>query len=188
MQIDAQQFLNLAEKAKSLCFFDIESSGLSADYHQILCATVKPFDSAPTTFMVESPASDRKAIKDLAECLATYDVWCGYYSKGFDVPMIQTRLLRWGLPALVKKHHLDLYFILKFACKAKRNGLGNWLRIMDVDEKKMDVGPEVWAEYWADNKKGEEHRALMQARCESDCSSLEKLYVKVRHLVANISR
>ena len=93
MQIKAEEFLPLAERAGALCFFDLESTGTKGDYNSILCISVKPWHGKPVSFVVDGPGSDRNILAAARDELHKYTLWCGYYSKGFDAPMIQSRLL-----------------------------------------------------------------------------------------------
>jgi len=185
MQIDTPVFLRLAEKAKSLCFFDIEASGLRGDYNSVLVVSIKPYGSKPITFSVKQVGNDQKVVRDAKECLESFDAWCGYYSKGFDRPMLDTRLLKWGQKPIEKRPHIDMYYTLKSNLLTARRSQGHLLSWLDTPESKMTVGADVWASMSTNFDK---NMKLMIERCESDCAGLESLYERTKHLIRDINR
>lgn len=185
MRIEAQDYLRLVEKAKTLAFFDIEATGLRGDYNSVLVVSIKPFDSPVTTFSIKRVGNDVKVVREAKEMLESFDCWVGYYSKGFDIPMLNTRLLKWGLMPIEKRLHLDLYFSLKSNLLTARKSQGHLLSWLGTPEQKMSVGANVWSEM-AD--KTEEHMPTMIERCESDVKGLEELYNKTKHLIRDINR
>ena len=58
----------------------------------------------------------------------------------------------------------------------------SWL---DLPEKKMSVSQDVWASMGASFYK---NRRIVTARCESDVTTLEQLYLRAKHLVRDIKR
>lgn len=149
--------------------------------------SVKPFGAKPTTFAVKQAGNDQRVVREVAEHLNEFDAWATYYGKGFDVPMINTRLLKWRLPPLVKKPHIDLYFQLKAKLLLARKSQGHilgWLE-PDLPEPKKTVSADIWAMIVGDIEK---HMPEMIARCESDTKGLEILYNRVKHLIVDITR
>lgn len=185
MQIKADEFLPIVEKAGGLVTFDIEASGLRGDYNSILCASFKPYGKKPFTIMVDRPGNDAKAVRQIRDVLHEYPVWLGFYSKGFDKPMIQTRLLVNGLAPLHNHHHIDLYYVLKFRLLTARRSQAHLLRMLGTKQQKLEVTPNAWNDVLADPRK---HLALMRERCESDVEGLTALYEKTKHLIAEIQR
>lgn len=189
MQLDAQVFLRLAEAASTICFWDLEATGLKGDYNSILCISIKPFGKKPTTFAVTRPGHDKEVVQKASDLLSQFDCWVGYYSKGFDFPMIQTRLLRWDLKPLLRKPHLDMYYTLKAHLNTARRSqahLIDWLAGTDnaaVLEKKMSLSAEEWNRVLENPKKGV---PVMIKRCESDTIGLEGLYRRTRHLIRDV--
>lgn len=185
MQIEAQRFLRLVEKAKQIAFIDIEATGLRGDYNSVICVSVKPFGQKPTTYAIERPGMDRAVVKAAKEALEEFDLWVTYFGKGFDIPMLNTRLLQWrGMP-IAKRHHLDLYWTLKSNLLTARRSQGHLLSWLQTPEQKMGVSAEAWNEVLRNPA-----RAVpkMIRRCESDTAGLESLYVRTRHLVQEITR
>ena len=113
VQVDAQEYLKLVEETGKLAFFDIESTGLKGDFNSVLVVSIKPYGQDPFSFHIQQSGNDKKVVREAVEALESYSCICGYYSKGFDVPMLNTRRLKWGLEPIAKRHHLDLFFTLK---------------------------------------------------------------------------
>ena len=185
MNIGAQEFLKMAEETGKIATFDIEATGLKGDYNSVLIVTVKPYGKKCITLSVDRPGDDRRLVVAARELLQRYPVWISYYGKGFDVPMIQTRLLSHRAKPLVKSLHLDIYWLLKAHIITARRSQAHYLRWMDTPSQKMDMSPEEWNQVLANPKKA---LVRMRQRCESDCIGLEGLYDRVKHLVADIRR
>lgn len=186
MKVDVQEYLRLVKTAKTLAFWDIEATGLRGDYNSILVASVKPYKSKPTTFKIVQPGNDKKLVRELKDHLESFDCWVTYYGKGFDVKMLDTRLLKWGYQPVVKKPHIDMYYTLKAHLLTARRSQGHLLHWLDAPEQKMSVGAEMWNQILHDPTG--EAMATMIKRCESDCKGLESLFDKTDHLIGDIKR
>jgi uncharacterized protein YprB with RNaseH-like and TPR domain len=185
MQIDPKDYLQFVEGTSQLAFWDIEATQLNADLGSTLCASVKPYGKKPYTFKVKAVGNDVKVVRDLAEALEEYHCWCTYYGSGFDIPFVNTRLLKWGYEPITPRHHIDLYFKLKSKTKMSSKSLGRFASLLGTDEQKMGVSQNVWSEmgYRLDT-----HMPVMVERCESDCIALEDIYNKTKHLIMDIKR
>jgi uncharacterized protein YprB with RNaseH-like and TPR domain len=113
MNVDPKLFLQLVEDTSRLAAWDIEATALIADLGSTLCASVKPYNRKPYTFKVKAVGNDVKVVRDLKDCLEQYDCWMTFYGKGFDVPFVNTRLLKWGYEPIEQRHHIDLFFTLE---------------------------------------------------------------------------
>lgn len=184
MKIDTQEFLNIVEGADKLCFFDLEATGLRGDYNSILVGSIKAFQSDPVTFKIKQPGNDQKLVRDIKNELEKYTVICGYYSKGFDVPMLNTRLLKWRQDPLKRLLHIDMYYSLKYNLLTARKSQGHLLSWLETPETKMTVGADMWNNILNDPK-GEPMRVMVD-RCESDVRGLQALYERTRHLIKEI--
>lgn len=175
----------MVEQTNQLVFFDIESSGgFNADFGSTLCVSFKVFEQEPVTLKIKQVGNDQKVVREAKEILEQFQCWCSYYGKGFDVPYLNTRLLKWGYKPVKPRHHLDLYFTLKPKTKMSRKGLGSYADFLKLETPKINVSQNVWSEM--PFKMGNMKELVM--RCEGDCTTLEQLYVKTRHMVAEIKR
>lgn len=186
MQVDAQEYLSLVENANSICFFDIEATGLRGDYNSVLVASVKPFRGKAVTFRVNQAGNDKGIVLDLKRHLEGYGCWVTYYGKGFDVPMVNTRLLKWGYPPIEKRFHLDMYYTLKANLLTARRSQGHLLSWLNVPEQKMTVGADEWNAV-IENPNGPAMKTMIK-RCESDVEGLQALYQRTRHVIREIKK
>ena len=183
MQIDSQLVLPAFEKAGGIAFFDLEATGLHGDYNSILIASLKPYGKKPISFVVSQPGHDQKVVREFRDALSQFPIWCSFYGKGFDIPMLQARLLHHALDPLPKHHHIDLYFQMKYKVKTSRHSQAHLLEWLGTKQRKMTLAPTVW-----NLEDPVEDLKTLRLRCESDCSGLEALYDKVKHLIIDITR
>lgn len=186
MTVDEQRFLTLCERAGALAFVDIESTGLTADYNNLLVVSVKPYDEKPYSFSIRQAGNDQKVAREAKEALEQYEVWCTFYGKGFDIGFMNTRLLKWGVPPIEKRPHLDLFYALKYNTRMSRKSLAHFGRWLKCEEDKMDMTPQDWIDAGS-NPNGPVMKKMIK-RCESDCILTENIYKKTRHLVRSISK
>jgi len=125
MQIDTQDYLRLVEKNKSIVFVDIEAAGLRADYGAALVVSIKPHGRAVYSKSVTRVGNDKALMKWTKAELEKYDCWVTYYGKGFDIPFLNTRMLVHGLEMIEKRHHLDMYYALRYRLLTARRSLGH---------------------------------------------------------------
>lgn len=186
MQIDEQRFLDLAERSGALAFVDIESSGLTADYNNLLVVSIKPFGEKPYSFHISQAGNDQKVAREAKEALEQYELWCTFYGKGFDISFLNTRLLKWRQMPIEKRPHLDLFFTLKYNTRMSRKSLAHFGRWLKCEEDKMDMSPQDWIDA-ASDPKGPAMKKMIR-RCESDCILTENIYKETRHLVRTITK
>src|SRR5262249_5896985 len=137
--LDAQDFLDLVERAGGLLIFDTEATGLNGDYNSMLVYSGKYYDKDSDTFTAERPGRDQKLVKQAREHLGDARCWVSYYGKGYDVKMINTRLLRWGLKPVDPRPHLDLYWTLKSALNTSRRSQAHLLEFLGMLPDDADV-------------------------------------------------
>lgn len=186
MKVEVRDYLRLCEAANTLGFFDIEATGLRGDYNSILVASFKHFNDKPVSYVVKQPGNDKGLVRAVRDHLESLDVWVTYYGKGFDIPMLNTRLLKWGYEPVKKKPHLDLYFTLKSGLLTARRSQGHLLSWLEAPEQKMTVGADTWNAILADPK-GKPMKVMIE-RCESDVEGLQGLYERTKHLCADLKR
>jgi len=95
-----------------VCTWDLESSHLKANFAQLLTSAIKPYGwGKPTIFVRDNlPSSDdRKLLKQTRDELEKYDIIITYYGTKFDLPLLQSRLIHFGMAPLSFKGHIDAY-------------------------------------------------------------------------------
>lgn len=185
MQIEPQTFLRLCEETGKLVFFDIESTGQKGDYNSVLCVSVKPYKKKPITFVIKQLGNDKGVVRQAKGELEKACCWVSYYGKGFDIPMLNTRLLKWGSDPVEKRLHVDLYFTLKANLLTGRRSQAHLLAWLGTNEQKMTVGADVWSSLAMSFDKNIE---TLIRRVESDVRGLEDMYDRTKHLIREITR
>jgi hypothetical protein len=185
VNVDPQEYLDLVEKASSIVFLDIESTGLKGDYNSVICVSLKPFGKKPYTLAIKRAGNDQKVVNDTKRELEKFSCWVTYYGKGFDLPMLNTRLLKWGSNPIEKKFHLDMYYSLKTNTLVGHRSQAHLLAWLGTPEQKMTVSADVWSGLSANPTK---YLPILIQRCESDVRGLEALYKRTRHLIREIKR
>lgn len=183
VQVDPKTYLRLVEKAKTLAFVDIEATGLNGDYNSVVVVSVKPYGEKPISIVAERPGDDRKVVTEAKRLMEQFDAWVTYYGKGFDRKMLDTRLWFYRKPPIDLRHHIDLYFMLKYKINTSRKSQAHLLRFLGTLEQKMDMGANDWNKILANPKRW---LPKMQQRCESDVIGLEGLYERSKHLIRDI--
>lgn len=184
MQVDIDVYLKLAEKAGAVAMLDIEATGLRADYNSVLVVSFKPHGKKPISSIAARPGDDRDLMIWVREQVAKYPLLVTYYGKGFDAPMLNSRLLFWNLPELPKHHHLDLYWLVKGRLKTARKSQAHLLEWLNLPEEKMTLSADVWNRVLSHY---DETIGTLVKRCESDVRGLEVLYDRVKHLQRNVA-
>lgn len=175
----------MAETTGKIAIFDTEASGLKSDYNSLLVASIRPFGGKTKTFTVERPGDDRTLAKNLRDELEKYLVIVGYYSKGYDIPMLRGRLLRHNMTDIKSILHIDMYYALKFKVNPARRSQAHISEWLSLEHKKLTLSPQVWNDVLA---KPEKHLPTLVKRCEADCIELEDIYSRCRHLIKDVKK
>lgn len=164
--------------------WDIETLDLSAEWAYVVCASVKECNPKNLsgriyTFRIDDydykKDQDKGLVKDLINCLNTFDLTAGWFSSRFDTPFINTRALKHGLMPPLKKFRRDLCLCARGFGKLNSNRLANWDRwlfgkatktSLTLSAKLGAIRGEKWAiDYYVDH-------------CEKDVFSTERIYKK----------
>ena len=193
MQVDVQRYLDFLEDSGKFYFVDTESQGLEGDYGRLYVGSVKEFDGPTTTFYIGENFSDRGMVRDLKDKMEEADAWVTFYGKGHDIPLINTRLARWGYKPLEQRHHIDMFYQLVRKLKTARKSQAHLLEFLEDTmeilglkvERKMTISPNVWSDlptHYHRNIK------ILRDRCDSDVDGLKVLYQVTRGLIRDIKR
>lgn len=184
MQLEAQDYLRLIEGNGTLAVLDTESQGFQGDYGSIICGSIK-MGGALTTYAVAQLGNDKKVVRQIKEALEAADAWVTFYGKGHDLPLINTRLLRWGIAPVDPRPHIDMYYQLKYKTRMGSRSQAHFARWLELPTLKMDVSPDVWAGLAANFRVNIE---TIKTRCEGDVNTLEQLYERTKHLIREVKR
>ena len=103
----------MEHKQQSL-FFDIETTGLSADISAITLIGCCDMDGNITQWFNEDGFSQKQILSDFLTFIKSYDTLITFNGKTFDLPFLSSKIKEFKLNASFDRYeHLDLYQILK---------------------------------------------------------------------------
>lgn len=172
----------------STVLLDLETSDLDADRGVILCASYESSKEPGKVRTIRQDktnpkwktdrSDDRELVVQVCKVIRDHDVLVGHNSARFDVPMLRTRALRWGLKPLKDVKQIDPCQIAWRKFKLKSNSLGRIADFIGVADKKTPLDMSVWAEATlAGSKKAMD---LIVAHCEADIRVLSGVFNMVK--------
>jgi len=169
-------------------FFDIESTNLNATFGTILCIGYKwlgnPRVRVPTIldYSKHNFLDDKGLVKAFAEVYNSADYSCGHYAQRFDVPMIQSKLIKYGLPPLAPVPLIDTWRVARDNFKLHSNRLATIQEFLGCTHSKTGINFDDWLQAAHGSK-----RALRQVveHCRLDVLVLEEVFLKLRPLMKN---
>jgi uncharacterized protein YprB with RNaseH-like and TPR domain len=175
-------------------FFDLETTNLKANFGRILCASVADMFGNVRTFRIDEEPWKRERRRDdialavgLRDYLEQFDVLVGWYSKMFDIPYLNTRLLIGNeRPLRSDMMHFDPIW------KAKKGSLALHSARLDavaktfrLEVQKTGLDPEIWNDA-ADGEK--EAMDYVVEHCEKDVLVLRQAFHILKPLAKIIHR
>lgn len=129
------------------------------------------------------PAFQKDVNNDKAVCLAIWkvlkdaDAIVTQNGKRFDIPVINTRMAKWGLPAIPKTiKHMDTKNIFKSNYAAYDNKLDTIAETFGCETKLENGGWSLWMAMYKRDKKS---MALMAKYCKQDVNVTEQVFNKM---------
>jgi uncharacterized protein YprB with RNaseH-like and TPR domain len=183
-----------------IAYFDLETWDLSPEFGPILCASVLSLPSGEmTTFRqdyywrragdkkAEDMQDDRSLCVDLRDFLESHHITCGYFSKGFDLAHLRTRLVHHGERPLKRQLHFDPIWGFKGwrGIKPRSSKMKHVTNFLGL-EAKPDVPAEVWLKARLGNRAAID---IVAERCEADVRITQQISEKCLELglLKNIS-
>lgn len=179
-----------------VCVWDLETSGLEGDVGRLLCASVMDVASGKMTSFRNDRVMAKKGMADDAEIarrvrdeLEKYHITIGWYSKGFDIAFLNTRLVKAGHKPLRSHLHLDPIWVCKGwrGLKPRSAKMAVMSEFFNLPERKPGVDVDVWI----DAAMGGSRKAMdeLVERCEADVRITYKLTLKLLDtgLIKNIT-
>lgn len=170
-----------------IAIFDLETSGLNADYGIILCGVIMPFRGKPESFRLDQYASygrdranDKKVVQEISDRLEDFDIWVTYNGKRFDVPFLNTRRVAHGLPKLSATKHIDIYWQARYKLKLHSCRLESVQEFLGLEVKKTRIDAKHWARALAGYKKDMDY---IVDHCVKDVKVLEDVYNAMKQFV-----
>lgn len=164
--------------------WDIESTGLNADYGYILCVSVLDANTGKiTTIRIDDSrnpdkGSDKWVVKEAIRVLESFDLLVGWYSCKFDHPMIDTRALKHGLKPMDRTtgpFRRDLWFTSRSRLKLRSNRLAVVGEFLFGKTVKNAITPQYWNGAIRGEKKALDY---VVKHCELDLHETLRVYKK----------
>ena len=137
-----------------MTFFDIEATGLSAIMGRLLVVSFADnwgnvITRRHTDFEQVSPLDDSGLAEWTRDEIEKYDIAVGWYITGYDIGMINARLLRWGLrPIRSDVVFLDPIYKARggrYGAKIGSSKLDNVAKFFKLPVQKTTIDWDVWA-------------------------------------------
>lgn len=170
-------------QTKSIGFFDIEATNLSASIGEMLSASVKTYRDPEVWSVwqaIPEDDGDRTLVVNVRDYLETFDYVCTFYGTGYDIPFLNTRLLIHGERPLAQIRHLDLYYVARHNLKLHSN------RLAVVEETLLGEGTKtrVLGPVWTKAQRGDrDAMKYIVDHCELDVIALESAFERLRGFV-----
>jgi len=165
--------------------FDIEASGLDADFGVMLCWCLKPvgekvvFDCM-TLEDIDKGVQDRRIVESLVDEMVKYDRVFGHYSTYFDVPFVRTRALVHKLyfPGYGAMSHTDVWMMAKKKLKIHSNRQDSVAQTLSQKSDKTKIHPDIWLKaQFGTKKERKEALKYILDHCKIDVAELEENYL-----------
>lgn len=155
-----------------IAYWDLETTDLKGDVGRILCGVIIDNTGACKVFRNDKIgpclADDGEIAKRIRDELENYHITVGWFSKGFDIAFLNTRLVKAGHKTIRPHLHLDSCWYMKGwrGIKPRSASLKVAAEFFDLPERKPDVDVDVWinAAYGGQKKAMDE----LVERCKAD--------------------
>lgn len=167
--------------------FDIETTGLNADFGRMICAVVKEYHRRDPVVILGEPMDDHDAVLRLRDKLESYDILVAHYGKGFDIPFLQSRLLIFGERRMEKRFFVDTYYESKkhFKRAISRKSLESLADVLGLPDDQQKI--KVRRQTWNDARDGrDDARDKIVNRCIGDVITLEAVFDRIRPWVDSL--
>lgn len=136
----------MTSKPRVICY-DIEASNLDANFGMAICVGFKELGKKAKVLSVmdyprwkKDTTDDRPLMRDVYDVLMSADLIIGYYSKRFDLPFLNVRMLLAGLKPLPPIPHIDLYDTVRINLKLHRRRLATVTETLGIDDEVDEAG------------------------------------------------
>ena len=170
--------------------WDLECSGLNADFGIILCCGFKEIGAGRPEVMniLDYTRSDKDLIRaerrlliDMSERLLDADVWLTHFGTWYDTLFVNTRLIYHRLPILPPSYpHIDTWKVAKNRLKLRNNRLITISEFLGTEEEKNAIKPEQWIRAMGGHRPSMDY---IVEHCRRDVVVLEETYNRLRPLI-----
>ncbi len=160
--------------------FDIETTGLKANWSHMLCWCVKKAgkDIIHEDIITSKEARDKndyRLIKSAVAEIEKYDRVVTWYGTRFDLPYVRSRAIFYDIefPTYQELYHTDLYYLARAKLALHSNRLQSVCQFFNIKAKNHPMTPQLWIRSGAGEKV-----ALQEVltHCREDVSSTDVCY------------
>lgn len=170
-----------------ILLWDIESTSLNADFGTILCIGWK-WLGKPKVYVANiqtygdpnKPWDDSGLVRYFVEEVydqADYSV--AHYGGRFDLPMIVTKCVKYGIPVPAPKVLVDTWRISRDNLKLHNNRLDSLAKYFVTLDQKTGILPDEWRRAMCGDRKALKY---VVDHCRADVLVLEEVFKKLRPL------
>lgn len=132
----------------------------------------------------KNPNNDEGVCKEIARLMKDVDVIVTQNGKKFDVPVINTRLAKYGLAPITKSiKHIDTKNVFKANYAAYDNKLDTIAKTFGCETKLENGGWQLWMDMY---KNKESSKRLMEKYCKQDVNVLEQVFNKLMPVIKGL--
>lgn len=172
----------------NIVVWDIETHSFHSNEGFIISSAIKPLGRKAIVILHENLG--KNSLDDKSVCVRTKeelekaDIIITFYGLGFDLKMLNSRLLYWKEEPLSPKLHIDLYRLGKRYFNTHRRSLAVITEFLGI-KGKNHVDIQYWKEAaWNGN---EEAISYIVNHMIRDVGITEKLFYRLKRLIKSIS-
>jgi hypothetical protein len=171
-------------EGKTIGFFDIETTGLQADFDIMLTYSLKEYknnkiiSNVITKNEIFDGVIDKRLVSNLLDDLKKFDIIVTYNGTRFDIPFTRARADYFNLqfPKFGEKYQWDLYFHVKRLYRIRSKSLESISKFLKIPGKTR-LDPEIWRKARYGDKKSID---IILDHNKYDVIVLEKLYERIK--------
>lgn len=171
-----------------ILIYDLECTGLKADFGTLLCVGYKWLGEETATVLSVTDYKnwrkdmwdDNRLVRGFMDVYNSADMVVTFYGKGFDQPFLYAKLLKHHIPIPDNIPHVDLFFTVKSNMALSRKSLANVSYYLDLEAKKTPLDGQIWVKAGMGD---EESIAYIVDHCRADIDLTEELYLRLRPLI-----
>ncbi len=179
-------------KVDKVGYLDIESTGLTGNFGWLISWCIKEQDSKKihsafvTREEILNGILDKRIVQELVDTMKQFTLIVTYYGARFDIPMVRTRAIFWGIPFIPygEIEHKDLYFLARSKLRLHSNRLDSVCDLMGITGKTR-LEPRIWV---SANTGNEESIKYITEHNRWDVIILEEVHRKLGEFASSTSR
>lgn len=173
-------------KGLRLGVWDIETTGLNADYGYILCVCVlEPATGKTYTVRIDDPrnpdkGSDKWVVQEAIKLLNSFQLLTGWYTTRFDWIFLNSRAIKHNLRPPDVNFRRDLWFTSRNRLKIRSNRLAVVGEFLFGKTVKNAITPDMWNGAIRGEKKALDY---VVNHCELDLKETLRVYKRLLPLI-----